>query len=68
MGIYIGVALGLLIGGLLVCALSDKAGYAVLSRIFWWLGILCACCGALLILSPIFSWLAAQMRSMLGAP
>lgn len=66
MAIYFGLALGLLIGGLVVCALSPHAGHPLLVRVFWWLGILCAVAGALLILAPLVEWLAAQVRAALG--
>lgn len=66
MAIYFGLALGLLIGGLVVCALSPHAGNPLLTRVFWWLGILCAVCGALMLLAPIIEWLSAQVQSALG--
>lgn len=62
----IGVALGLLIGGLLVCFLSPQAHYPLAVRVTWWLGLLLALCGALLILAPVVTWLAVQLRTMLG--
>ena len=62
--IYIGVALGLMIGGLLVCYLSASAGRA--ATVFWWLGIVCAVCGALLLLAKIVVWLATQLSNAIG--
>ena len=66
MTVFIGVALGLLIGGLIVCMLSGNLQYPTLVRVVWWLGLVLACCGALLFLAPILAWLAAQLRAALG--
>lgn len=66
MAIIIGIALGLLIGGLIVCYLSPALQNPLLVRVVWWIGLLLAVCGALLILVPILSWITAQLRSALG--
>lgn len=66
MAVYIGVALGLLIGGLVVCFLSGSVQHPLLVRVVWWIGLLLAVCGALLFLAPILAWLAANLRAALG--
>lgn len=66
MAIYIGVALGLLIGGLVVCWLSPNVQQPTLVRVIWWLGLLLALCGALLFLAPFLAWLATNLRAALG--
>ena len=63
---YIGIALLLMLAGLGICYLSGSAGNALLSRVFWWIGILCAVCGALLILAKIIVWLAGHLSAALG--
>lgn len=66
MALFIGVALGLLIGGLVVCFLSGSLQYTLLVRVVWWLGLGLALCGALLILVPVLAWVSAQLRAALG--
>lgn len=66
MAIYIGVALGLLVCGLVVCALAGNLKYELAVRVAWWVGLVLAVCGALLIVTPILAWITAQLRAMLG--
>jgi hypothetical protein len=66
MTMVIGVALGMLIGGLLVCMLSPNIHYPVMVKIVWWIGLILALCGALLLLTPILIWITAQLRAALG--
>jgi hypothetical protein len=63
---YIGISLALMLAGLAVCWLSPSAGTPLLTRVFWWIGILCALCGALMILAKIIVWVATQLQSALG--
>jgi hypothetical protein len=61
------ISVVLLLGGLGIMVLSGKAGAGTLaSTVFWWLGLLVAILGAVLLLAPIIAWIAAQLRSMLG--
>ncbi len=58
------VALALMIGGLVLCMLSPKSGSALLTNLFWWVGLLLAILGLVLVLAPIVSWIAAQLKAM----
>ena len=61
------VSVLLLIAGLGIMVLSNKAGGpSILATIFWWLGLLVAILGAVLLLAPIISWIAAQLKTALG--
>lgn len=61
----IGLAVGLMLGGLAICWLSPSAGS--LKPLAWWAGIILFVVGFVLFIAPIIVWLAAQLRSMLGA-
>lgn len=63
---YIGLAVVLMIGGLLICYLSPSAKYPLAVAIAWWIGFLVFLCGALLILAKIILWVAGVLQSMLG--
>ena len=60
------VALALMVGGLVLCVLSPKAGHPLLATVFWWVGLLLAVVGLLMILAPAIAWVNAQLKSMLG--
>ncbi len=66
MDIMIGLALGLLIGGLLICLLSSQASNPALVGIFWWAGIICAVIGLVLLVFPVLAWVHGQLRAAIG--
>jgi hypothetical protein len=63
---YFLLALALLVGGLLVCMLSVHAKHAMLVAVFWWIGILSAIMGAVLILAKIIVYIANELSKALG--
>lgn len=63
---FAGLALGLIIGGLLICYLSSGAGNALLAKVFWVTGIVLAVIGFILLVTPVFVWASNQLRQMLG--
>ena len=65
MAILIGLAIGLVVAGLIICRFSESAGRA--KNFFWWLGIILATVGAILLISPVIVWLDGNLRQMLGA-
>jgi hypothetical protein len=66
MAIYVGVALALLVRGLVVCALAESLKSPILVKVAWWLGLLLAVCGVPLFLAPLAAFLAATLRQALG--
>ncbi len=66
--VFIGLAVGLIIGGLVICFLSKNAGQPMLVTLFWWVGIILAVLGLILVLAPVLVWIAAQIRAALGQP
>ncbi len=60
------IALALMIGGLVLCVLAPKSGSALLTPLFWWVGLLLAILGLVLILAPVIAWIAAQLKAMFG--
>lgn len=67
MAIYIGLAVGLIVAGLLITLLAGNAKVPVLVQIFWWVGIILAVFGLILVLAPILNWIATQVRQMIGS-
>jgi hypothetical protein len=65
--IYIGLAIGLIIGGLVICLLSGNAKQPFLITLFWWIGIIVAVVGLLLAIAPIVAWLAGTAKQAIGA-
>ncbi len=65
MQIVVALSLVLIIGGLLICWLSGSAGRA--STMFWWVGIVLAVFGFILLLAPAFVFLSGVIQQMLGA-
>lgn len=55
----------LMVAGLLVCWLSPSA--ARVQRVFWWVGIVVAVCGLLLLLARIILFAAEFLKQALGA-
>lgn len=64
--VILGMALGLLIGGLVVMWLSVAAHYSPLVQVVWWIGIILVVFGVVLLATPIMVWLYAQIQAMLG--
>lgn len=65
MAIMIGISLGLLIGGLIVMVLSKWAGPPTLQVIVWWIGLVLVIFGVILLVTPVFDYLYAQIRQMI---
>lgn len=61
------LAVLLLIGGLAIMYLSASAKHPGLVAVVWWIGLLVAVLGAILVLAPILSWVRAQLVTALGA-
>jgi len=61
--LVVGVAVGLILAGLAICWLSGQAGRA--ATVFWWIGIVLAVVGAVLLAAPVIAWVAAQLRVIL---
>lgn len=66
MTIVLGLALGLIIGGLVILWLSGQAHYAVLVTVLFWVGIVLTIVGLVLLVTPVLNWVYAQLRIMLG--
>lgn len=63
----IGVALALLIGGLVIVLLSKKAlDPGTIATVVWWLGMLCVVLGALFMVTPILIWITKQLGDAMG--
>lgn len=60
----LGLAVLLLLAGLGICFLSKSGGR--LANLFWWVGILLAGLGLLLVLLPILTWIALNLKQALG--
>ena len=66
MTLIIGLAIGLIIGGLLICFLATHAKLAILVTVLQWVGIILVVVGLVFLLTPVLVWLNAQLHSMLG--
>ena len=66
MTIIVGLALALVIGGLVICYVSGSAGR--LAGLFWWAGIALAVVGLVLLVTPVLLWVNLQLRAALGQP
>lgn len=64
--IIVGLAIGLIVGGLVICLLSNQAKSLVLTAIFWWAGITLAVVGLILLIVPALNWLYTQLRTIIG--
>lgn len=67
MAVVIGLAVGLILAGLLIAWLSPKAGSATLAAVFWWVGIVLAVVGLILLVTPVLNWVYVQLRTMLAS-
>ena len=66
MAAFIGLAVGLILAGLLIAWLAPQAVKGVIGVVFWYIGIVLAVAGAVLLLAGPINWAAAQLKSMLG--
>jgi hypothetical protein len=66
MTIILGLALTLIICGLVMAALADKVGNALLTRVVWVVGVVLVVIGLVLLVSPGILWINGQLRQMLG--
>ena len=66
MHIVIGLALGLILAGLLMVWLCGGIAQHVLKSIVYWVGIVLIVIGLILLLTPVVIWVNIQLRSMLG--
>ena len=66
MSVVVGLALGLVIGGLLMAYLSGAVKYQPLVGVVFWTGVVLVVIGLVLLLTPAVVWLNFTLRSMLG--
>ncbi len=66
MTIVIGLAIALIIAGLVMIILSPKAGHPILVIFTWWAGLILLIVGLVLLFTPVIVWVNAQLRAMLG--
>lgn len=66
MSVVIGLALGLILVGLVMAALSKHMNYSLLITIVFWVGVVLVCIGLILLLTPVLVWINFQLRGMLG--
>lgn len=59
--------LGFIVAGLVICFLSKEARFTILKELFWWVGIVWACIGLILVLARFFLWVAKQLGEASGA-
>ncbi len=67
MTLIIGLAIGLILGGLVVLALKKFAEYPILVTILLWIGIIMVIFGIILLLTPVLVWFNNQIRGMLAS-
>ncbi len=65
MAVVIGLAVGLILAGLLILFLSGNAKYPLLVTVLHWVGIILVVVGLILLITPVLVWIEAQLRSML---
>jgi hypothetical protein len=66
MTIILGLALGLIVVGIVMAVLADKLGNALLTTVVWWVGIVLIVIGLILLVSPVILWINGHLRQMLG--
>jgi hypothetical protein len=64
--LVIGVALGLILVGLVMMVLAPKAGSALLSTVVWWVGVVVLVLGLILLVTPVLVLISGVIRSALG--
>lgn len=65
MAVLIGVALGLILGGLIMAFLSGGVKQPTLASVVYWVGVALIVVGLILLLTPVLVWINAQLRAML---
>lgn len=60
----VGLAVGLILAGLLIIFLSPSAGR--MATVFWWVGAVLAVVGLVLLVTPVLVWVDHQLRMILG--
>ncbi len=68
MTVIIGLAIGLIIGGLVIILLSNQAKYPALVSVLFWVGLIMVVIGLVLLVTPVLVWLNVQIRGALGQP
>lgn len=66
--IVIGLALVLLVAGLLLARWSGSMKYPLLVSIVFWVGVILVVCGLILLVTPPLILLNNLLRAMLGQP
>ena len=66
MTIIIGLALGLIIAGLVMAWLSPGMKNPLLISVVFYVGVALVVIGLILLLTPVLIWVNAQLRAMLG--
>jgi hypothetical protein len=64
---YFLILLGIILAGILMAAYSGQLRYPLLKELVFWIGIAAIVVGVVVILTPVFVWLSAQIKSMTGA-
>lgn len=66
MVVVVGLAIGLIIAGLVIIYLSRYANYPVLVTVFFWVGLVMSVIGLILLITPVLVWLTYQIRTAIG--
>lgn len=66
MYVVIGLAMGMILGGLLMAFLCGSIQQATLKALVYWVGIVLVIVGLILLLTPVVVWVNVQLRAMLG--
>ena len=66
MAAFIGLAVGLILAGLLIAWIAPQAVKGVAGVVFYWVGLVLAVIGVVLLITPALVWISAQLRQMLG--
>ena len=66
MHVVVGLALGLVLGGLLMVYLCGGIQQETLRTVVYWTGAVLVVVGLVLLLTPAVVWLNLQLRSILG--
>ena len=67
MHIVIGLALGLILVGLVMTYLCGSIQQALIRLVVYWTGVVMVVIGLVLLLTPVLVWVNTQIRAMLGA-
>ncbi len=66
MTIVVGLALGLILAGLVMAWLAGSLRQPVLAGIVYWVGVALVVVGLILLLTPVIVWVDSQLRAILG--